>query len=945
MAIHCTDEEIVGLLNQSFPTDALDAIVSHCSECESCMQRLELLASTLGKLDQLSRWTNSLGVTNVIRSIEAHVDGRLVTDPDARATSTSNLRFIDSVDKGGFGHIFRYNDETFQRPVAIKMLQDRWSNNSEIADRFHREMSITASIDHPGCPTVFGSGKTTDGRAFFWMQLISGPQLTSEIKNLHSQNVFRISRRNSNLRKLLQYFLQICSVIAAAHKKMILHRDLKPSNIRIHSLGHAVVLDWGLAIRKDETKGNDTDSSQADLLITRAGATPGTPLYMAPEVASGELNKISEATDIFGLGALLYEILSNHGPHEALSNKCKNQTELIEAIGKGSEIATQGLPPELATICQKAMAFKPENRYSSALELSESIEQWLAGEPITIHRYGPVGRLSLLVQRYPLISTMTLLATIAVVTTSLLSLRWRDIASKTETFAELQSNLAEKRFGLALTAYRDLATGIQYELQKNGESGSLRKLLLNKTTSGIEQLIEETRNTQGAELVSFRAKLELASILANEESDLENSRDEFKRIHQGLLSLTLPSANPEYYELLLASLRGQYEAEQRISGLKNMPESIDKYRSLAIEFKEKFPKNKSAVRAVANSFVNEARYLLDLKDDHESAINAYQIALNIWNRASQELQKEMAYDILLIRGELATALEKTNPAKSLLERQSILDRVKELCQNDPTPQNFRGLIIDWDNYAKSLRKKGDIYRAIEEFEQARFQGKQLVSRFPKDESMAMALRTLEHNLATAYRSNKMPEKALAVLNSHRITIDELLKTNPHLETFKDQAVTYILIANIQSDEEMWKEAMQSYDAFRLIRLHIFRCDPVDKSNLIELALGMKTAMRNLGLAVDVRSFLNDIDETIEEISPLTQRNTATNYLPCWASFYLERGKSYSQLYKESRMVSDIEKASQSAKIVGNILQQNPSAPKVFLDEYAALTANLSEEID
>jgi len=941
MAIHCSDEEILGLLNESLPTEALDSIVSHCSECESCMQRLELLASTLGKLDQMSRWSNSMEVKSVINTIEAHVDGRLVADPDARAISTSNLRFIDSVDKGGFGHVFRYDDETFQRPVAIKMLQDRWSNNSAIVDRFHREMSITASIDHPGCPTVFGTGKTSDGRAFFWMQLISGPQLTSEIKNFHSQNASRISRRDSNLRKLLQYFLQICSVIAAAHKKMILHRDLKPSNIRIHSLGHAVVLDWGLAIRKDETKGNDTDSSRADPLVTRAGATPGTPLYMAPEVARGELTKISEATDIFGLGALLYEILSNHAPHEPLSNKCKNQTELVDAIGKGSEIQTQGLPPELATICRKAMAFEPENRYSSALELSESIEQWLAGEPITNHRYGPLGRLSLLVQRYPLISTMTLLATIAVVTTSLLSLRWRDIASKNQTFAELQSNLAEKRFGLALTAYRDLATGIQYELQKNGESGNLRKLLLNKTTSGIEQLIEETQNTQGAELVSFRAKLELAKILANEESDLENSRDEFKKIHIGLLSLTLPSENPEYYELMLASLRGQYEAEQRISGLKSMPEFIEKYRSLAIEFNENFPQNKSAVRAVANSFVNEARYLLDAEDNYGSAINAYRIALKTWNRASQEHQKEMAYDILLIRGELATALEKTSPAESLLERQSILDRVKELCQNDPTPQNFRGLIIDWDNYAKSLRKKGDISKAIEEFEQARFQGQQLVSRFPRDESMATALRTLEHNLANAYRSNKMPEKALAVLNSHRIPIDELLKTNPHLETLKDQALTYILIANIQSDEEVWKEAMQSYDAFRLIRLYIFRRDPADKSNLVELALGMKAAIRNLGLAIDVRSFLNDIDETIEEISPLTQTNTATNYLPCWASFYLERGKAYLHLHKESKNASDIDRASQSAKIVGNILQQNPSAPKVFLDEYTTLLASLS----
>ncbi len=184
-----------------------------------------------------------------IEETKAAATGKRATRLTASTEVSFSLNRGRSLGSGGFGQVFEYFDSCFQRPVAFKILQDRWIGHPEVVKRFLREMEITAAIDHPGCPTVYGSGRTDDGRDFFWMQLVSGSLCLMSFRRSSLEDLV-LRRGNEQVRTLLSMFQQICDVIAVAHEKGIWHRDLKPANIHLHENHFPVVLDWGLATRQ-----------------------------------------------------------------------------------------------------------------------------------------------------------------------------------------------------------------------------------------------------------------------------------------------------------------------------------------------------------------------------------------------------------------------------------------------------------------------------------------------------------------------------------------------------------------------------------------------------------------------------------------------------------------------------------------------------------------------
>lgn len=941
MTRHCSDEEILELLSQTLATEAHQSILSHCNACDLCLKRLDELSRSAGLIGKIPELSGYLDAGTIVKSIEERVDGRLVSLPDETALSTSKLRFVESVDAGGFGHVFEYQDEAFERPVAIKMLQDRWANDSGVVERFRREMSITASIDHPGCPTVFGAGKTSDGRQFFWMQLIEGPTLHHEIQSFHSKTSNRVSRRNAQLRRLLQYFQQICLVIHAAHKKQVLHRDLKPSNIRIHTLGHAVVLDWGLATKRKHGETTGDVSTEDDFVITQAGTRPGTLMYMAPEVSQGDLKAICEATDIFGLGAILYEILTGRSPYSELLKTGLGRQEILKTVSAGYSPSNFNVPKELVSIYTKAMSLKPQDRYANAIDLSEEIEKWLSGDPLKSHRYSAAGRVSLLVQRFPIISIFALLSLLALSTATFLGLRWRDLAEKNQEAALFQSTLAEKRFGLALEAYRGMATEIQDVLKRDGESVELRKKLLGKTTSGIQSLLSESQNSKGAELVSLRARLELASITDKEENDTKRSYEQFKDIYDELVRMRLAKKSPEYFTSLLASLRGVFEAESKLKGLTAIRPFLEEYSSIASEFYRNFPKEKSAIMAYANSYVIFARDIMDTQKDSQEAINAYRNALNIWDDAPESIRKANVYPILLIRGELANLLEADEPEKSLLEKEEIVTQMKQLCKDEPVALNYTGLILDWDDYAKSLKRQGSVLKAIDQFEQAMLFGKSAVVKFPFDQSILSSLKTLEHNLATAYRSNKQSDRALEILNSQKLDEPSLRNPNCPLETLKDQALTYAAIGLNQVDLNLSVEAIKTYQIVKALRLEILFRDPRDIRNETDLCFVLKAIVEIIQVHPEFQEELSQIEITLKKLAPdkkLAQQSPKVN--SAWAAFFLQRGKLYVQIFRDSKNKADFDKAMESATTISEILKLDPKAPAFFKEEFGKFLTSL-----
>jgi serine/threonine protein kinase len=296
--------------------------------------------------------------------------------------------------KGGLGEVFVAHDEELNRPVALKEIQARHAGNRDSRGRFLLEAEITGRLEHPGIVPVCGSGSYADGRPYYAMRFIEGEDLRDAIERFHAGE--KPGRdpgdRRLAFRELLGRFVDVCNAVAFAHSRGVLHRDLKPGNVMLGKYGETLVVDWGLAKaagRKDEATPSEASLIQprsgSQVTPTQAGSALGTPAYMSPEQAAGQLDRLGPASDVYSLGATLYTLLTGKAPVVG-----SNVGEVLRKVQRGEVVPLRqvkfGTPPALEAICSKAMALRPEDRYGSALEMAVDVEQWLADEPVTAYQ-------------------------------------------------------------------------------------------------------------------------------------------------------------------------------------------------------------------------------------------------------------------------------------------------------------------------------------------------------------------------------------------------------------------------------------------------------------------------------------------------------------------------------------------------------------------------------
>ena len=322
-------------------------------------------------------------------------------DPYAtRATTAgvptgSGLRFsiLRPHAKGGLGEVFVARDEELRREVALKEIQEKHADHPESRSRFLLEAEVTGGLEHPGIVPVYGLGHYGDGRPFYAMRFIRGDSLKHAIDRFHKDKAaLPAGERALRLRQLLGRFVDVCEAIAYAHSRGILHRDLKPGNVMLGKYGETLVVDWGLAkpLGQADPAGASEEgplqpASASGSAATQLGSALGTPAYMSPEQAAGRLDVLGPASDVYGLGATLYCLLTGRAPFTG-----RSAGEVLASVQKGDFPPPQqvepGAPPALQAICIKAMALRPEDRYPSAQALAQDIERWLADEPVTAWR-------------------------------------------------------------------------------------------------------------------------------------------------------------------------------------------------------------------------------------------------------------------------------------------------------------------------------------------------------------------------------------------------------------------------------------------------------------------------------------------------------------------------------------------------------------------------------
>lgn len=454
---------------------------------------------------------------------------------------------IREIGHGGMGRVFlaRRADGQFEQLVALKIVRDV-ALGDEMHGRFLRERQILARLQHPNIARLLDGGVTNDGRPYFAMEYVDGEPITTYCDT-----------RALDVRARLGLFCAVCDAVQYAHQNLVVHRDLKPSNTLVTADGQVKLLDFGIA----KVLHDEQDADAADATLTRLGLGPMTPEYAAPEQIRGEA--VTTATDVYALGALLYELLTGQAPHRlsrltaAEVERTVTEREIARpsvSVRTASPKLQRELRGDLDTIVMKALQKEPARRYGSAAAFLDDIRRYLNGLPIAARRDSVGYRTSRFIRRHAVAVTATALVVLSLIA-GLVGTAWQArVASREAAKAQEVSRFLESLFAVSdpslmnaadVTALDLLdrgATRIQSELQAQPEVQSEMLLLVGRIYRELgvydraEPLLERAlalRESDGSDEEAIaNARAEIARLKLD-----TGHPDEAERLHREVLAM------------------------------------------------------------------------------------------------------------------------------------------------------------------------------------------------------------------------------------------------------------------------------------------------------------------------------------------------------------------------------------------------------------------------
>lgn len=506
-------------------------------------------------------------------AIDAGGNIELMHTIDHDATTRDRYTLSRLQGRGGVGQVWVARDQDLGRDVALKELRTETGDRESIKKRFLQEARITGQLEHPGIVPVYELSETdNEGRPFYTMRFVRGQTLRDAIRAYHKK-LAAGEAEALELVQLLGNFIDICHALSYAHSRDVLHRDLKSENVIIGSYGETVVLDWGLAklIGEDEDESIDQlpriHVSGDDVSRTLDGQVLGTPAYMPPEQAEGRLDEIDVRSDVYGLGAILYEILAGKAPFTG------DQTQdvlkaVIHLMPESPHKINANTDKAIEAICLKALSKRRADRYQTATQLGEDVQRFLADEPVSCF-VEPLGkRLGRWARKHRTAvvgtSVLAVAAIVALAVSTVLINEQKREAISARNDATVAKLDAEKQRDLATTAraVSEKLRGIAEEQRDAAEKARSETELAKQESDRLRGVAETERDAAD----KARGEAEIAK--ADAETQRQLAQDNFQQaknaVDEYLLNISNSDelASPELRDLrneLLASARDYYE--------------------------------------------------------------------------------------------------------------------------------------------------------------------------------------------------------------------------------------------------------------------------------------------------------------------------------------------------------------------------------------------------
>lgn len=414
---------------------------------------------------------------------------------------------------GGLGRVWRALDRDLNREVALKELHPEKAGDRDQICQFQLEAQVTGQLEHPNIVPVYELAfRPQDNQPFYTMRFVKGRTFGRAIADYHEMRRAGVAGR-LEFPGLLGRFYVICFAVGYAHSRGVIHRDLKPENVMLGEFAEVNVVDWGLARlikRGDDAEGSSIrlTGDPATIDMSRTGVE-GSPAYMAPEQVDERFGPLGPATDVYGLGTILFELLTGRAPHRG-----ETTNQVLGAIVREETPRARSVEPTvpaaLDAICAKAMAKDPADRYAKAADLAVDVQRYMNDEPTTAYREPPLARAARWARRHKSWTQAAATALLLVSVVSTLAALIVADARRDEATARRQ---AEARYFQARGFADTLLAGVSDDLEGVPGAESVRLRLLKKAAEAYQDFAGEKGADPGLRLRSGQAFLRLAEVL------------------------------------------------------------------------------------------------------------------------------------------------------------------------------------------------------------------------------------------------------------------------------------------------------------------------------------------------------------------------------------------------------------------------------------------------